>query len=288
MKETFPKNLDSISKFSKSNDLLNVNNNEKTLKSVLQIMEVLANWLIKSGIGYSEFVNHLRIIFYNQSIIELDNISQKKTDSSISLLSGLPRREISQLRHENNGHNLVSLNTLDTSISVPARVIGLWISRKIPSQIPFSNSNTSFENLVKEVSRERHPRSILEELKRLGVVNEDESRVILEINSFTPSPETDEVNKLFTSNVCDLISAGIENITTRNNKFIEQAIYADELTEKSIDTLKELSYDLWEIFSNKILLKAIECCKEDEGRKDATKRFKLGIYEYHEDVSSID
>ncbi|MFG0587040.1 hypothetical protein ACF8D3_03300 [Acinetobacter sp. YQ_14] len=249
-------------------------------------MEILAGWLIKCGIGYNEFSSSLRILFYNQAIKELESIPQKKTDSSISLLSGLPRRDVSMFRQQNDGHTTMSLYRRDTSVSVPARVIGLWLIKKLSYKIPFSNSSNSFENLVKEISLERHPRSILLELKRLGILFEEDDYVILNTNSFTPSPESSEINKIFTSNACDFLSAGIANVTKKENKFLEQAVYADELTDKSINILKEFSYQIWENASDKILSKAIECCKEDEGRKDATNRFKFGVYEYYENYQS--
>lgn len=275
--------IDLTSQLTQLTEFQKANSNEEILNNVMQIMDVLVKWMIKSGVGYNEFSSSLRILFYNQAIQELNNIAQKKTDSSISLLSGLTRRDVSAFRQENDGYKLIPVKLQDNSISVPARVIGLWINKKLPNRLPFSHADNSFENLVKEVSTERHPRSILLELKRLDLLVEEDDFVILNINSFTPSPESEEIKKIFISNARDLLTAGIDNIMTGKNKFLEQAVYADKLTEKSINELKCYSYKLWEEASQKILSKAIECCKQDEGRWDATKRFKLGIYEYYED-----
>ena len=55
-------------------------NAETTLEHVLNIMPKLIYWLIKSGVGYTEFSAALRPVFYNESIKELERIQQKKTD----------------------------------------------------------------------------------------------------------------------------------------------------------------------------------------------------------------
>jgi hypothetical protein len=78
--------------------------------------------------------------------------------------------------------------------------------------------------LVKQISTEKHPRSILLELKRIGLVVEDEDHVILQTNSFTPSPEMDEIKQLFTANIISHLAAGIHNVIEKDNKFLEQAL----------------------------------------------------------------
>lgn len=40
-------------------------------------MGELTHWLVKSGIGYSEFSNAIRPLFYNEAIKELEHLGQK-------------------------------------------------------------------------------------------------------------------------------------------------------------------------------------------------------------------
>lgn len=259
---------------------------ETTLEHVLKIMNELTKWLVKSGIGHSEFSAALRPIFYNEAIRELDLLNQKKTDSSLSLLSGLNRRDVSALRQENNNEYKLVENFIEsTPVSVPARVISMWVHQKLPLAIPLSSDDISFEKLVKQVSTEKHPRSILLELKRIGLVQEKDGEVILQSSSFTPSPEHDEIKQIFTDNIVDHLSAGIHNILQKDNEYLEQAIFADELTLKSIKKLRQSSMLMWEEMSKQLLSEAIECCKEDEGREDAKLNFRLGIYQFNDSTS---
>ncbi|MDO7410841.1 hypothetical protein Q5X48_03330 [Acinetobacter baumannii] len=263
-----------------SEDAMLAHDTEKTLEHVMSIMPELIYWLIKSGIGYNEFSTALKALFYNEAIKELDNIGQKKTDSAVSLLAGLNRRDVRNFCQTYGEYNLVNSFDQQLPISVPARVIGLWVGQKYPVQIPFHGEAMSFEGLVKQISSEKHPKSILLELKRLGVVQEENDQVILQNSSFTPDPEAEESKQLFVQNISDHLSAGISNLTEQKN-FLEQAIFADELTSESIEKLNQLSIDLWGIMSKAIVSAALDYCKKDEGLDEANKRFRLGIYQFY-------
>lgn len=264
-----------------SEDTILSHDTETTLEHVVSIMPQLIHWLIKSGIGYNEFSTALKALFYNEAIKELDVIKQKKTDSAISLLSGLNRRDVRSFCQLYGEYQLVNQFDLQLPISVPARVVGMWINQKLPQQIPFQGDQSSFESLVKQISSEKHPKSILLELKRLGIVIEDEDSIILQNSSFTPDPQADESKQLFTQNISDHLSAGISNLT-KNSNFLEQAIVADELSQESVEKLNQLSVDLWNLMSKAVISAAIDYCKLDENDSAANKRFRLGIYQYDE------
>lgn len=251
-----------------------------TLNHVLNIMDKLVEWLISSGVGHNDFTTALRKTFYNQAIKELEKIHQKKTDSLISLLSGLDRRDVRALRNKNGEHKIIENTVIENTISVPARVIGLWIHLNLPEKIPFSHESQSFEKLVKEISSEKHPRSILLELIRLGLVTEEENFVRFNSNSFTPSKKENEIKTIFSSNIQDHLSVGLKNLHSERDFFLEQAVFAEELSDESIKILKEYSNELWNEMSVRILNKAIDCSKNDHQKGDANKRFKLGVYQY--------
>jgi len=164
---------------------------------------------------------------------------------------------------------------------VPARVIGMWINQKLPLQLPFYGAENSFESLVKQISSDKHPKSILQELKRLGIVHEEDDQVIMQKSSFISSPQVDESKQLLSQNISDHLAAGISNLT-QNTNFLEQAVVADELSKESVEKLNQLSMDLWGMMAKAIMAAAIDYCKNDEGSSEANNRFRLGIYQYGE------
>lgn len=265
----------------KSEDTALSHESETTLEHVISIMPQLIHWLIKAGVGYSEFTTALKPIFYNEAIKELDHIDHKKTDSAVSLLSGLNRRDVRNFCQTYGEYSLINQFNSQLPISVPARVIGLWVNQRLPSKIPFYGSEPSFEHLVKLVSSEKHPKSILVELIRLGIVQQEGEAVVLKSLSYTPDSNVDEIEQLFTQNISDHLSAGINNLK-HNKDFLEQAVFADQLTQESVIKLNKLSSDLWGIMSKSILSAAIDYTKNDEGLPNANKRFRIGVYQYDE------
>ena len=105
--------------------------------------------------------------------------------------------------------------------------------------------------------------------------------MVLKSLSYTPDSNVDEIEQLFTQNISDHLSAGINNLK-HNKDFLEQAIFADELTQESVLKLNKLSSDLWGIMSKSILSAAIDYTKNDEGLPNANKRFRIGVYQYDE------
>ncbi|EOR03027.1 DUF6502 family protein [Acinetobacter genomosp. 15BJ] len=251
---------------------------ETTLDSIYPMMQHIARWLIHSGVGYTDFVAALKPIFYEQALVELERIKQNKTDSAVSLLSGLHRKDVSAFRQQ---ANQISNEAPNFAISVPARVIARWIALDLPHQIPVSGEENSFEALVKHISTEKHPRSILFELQRLGVVVQIDQEVVLQQHSFTPDNQMQESKALFSANLSDHLAAGIDNfISEKPFTHLEQAVHAEKLTAQSVEALRQLSIELWQDMAKQLLNAAIQHCDQDQEKDDAHYQFRFGVYQY--------
>lgn len=256
---------------------------ETTLESIFPMMQHIARWLIHSGVGYTDFVAALKPIFYQQALAELERIKQNKTDSAVSLLSGLHRKDVSAFRQQ---ANQASTEAPNFAISVPARVIARWIALDLPHQIPISGEKNSFEALVKHISTEKHPRSILFELQRLGVVEQIDQQVVLQQNSFTPDNQMQESKALFSANLSDHLAAGVDNfISEKPFTHLEQAVHAEKLTAASVEALRQLSIQLWQDMAKQLLNAAIQHCDQDQEKDDADYQFRFGVYQYDTQIT---
>src|SRR5690606_15309545 len=156
---------------------LPTNDADFNLQQVLQMMNHLSKWLIRSGVGYTDFTNALKPIFYQQALQEIKRIEGKPTISAISLLSGLHRKDVTtfkaQLREEET--------SFSNHLSIPARVLNTWIIENWPVEMAFFDiENPSFTVLSQQVSTEMHPRAILNELVRLGIVKQENDWIFLQ------------------------------------------------------------------------------------------------------------
>lgn len=111
------------------------------------------------------------------------------------------------------------------------------------------------------------------------MVHYDKQDVYLLVNSFTPSQVPDMNQEILSNNISHHLSAGLHNIINGDNAYLEQAIYADQLTDESIQLLKQLSLELWDDASKKLLTQALIYSNNDKENKDAHHEFVLGIYQ---------
>ncbi|MDO7413071.1 DUF6502 family protein [Acinetobacter baumannii] len=258
-------------------------NAETTLDSILPMMHQIARWLIHSGIGYTDFCASLKSVFYQQALAELERIQQNKTDSAVSLLSGLHRKDVSFFKQQAINSET---NTPHFAISVPARVVARWVALDLPNRIPITGEDHSFESLVKYISTEKHPRSILFELKRLGIVKQLDQHVVLQQNSFTPNNQMQESKALFSANLTDHLAAGIDNlIGEKSFTYLEQAMLAENLTAQSVESLRQLSIELWQDMAKKLLNRASQYCEQDRDKIEACNQFRFGVYQYNKEIN---
>ena len=254
----------------------------------LTMMEPLVAWLVHAGVGYTEFAAALKAVFFKQALHELQQINAKPTNSALSLLAGLHRQDVKALKDSLSSDEGLNQAKISSPVSVPARVVGHWVADNLPQEIPFIGEMPSFEALVRRVSQDLYPRAILNELKRLDIVDEIDDSVLLKQQAFIPKPGEQEAQSLFAANVADHLAAGVHNLTQpQQPSLIEQAIYANELSLQSVQALSEMSALLWRQIAEQILQEAIRLCEQDEGQQDALYRFRFGAYQFMQQEQAV-
>jgi len=67
---------------------------QPVLEQVLTMLQPLVVWLLRSGVGYTDLTAALKPVFLEAARTELTRIGGKQTDSAVSLLSGLHRKDV--------------------------------------------------------------------------------------------------------------------------------------------------------------------------------------------------
>lgn len=255
---------------------------EAVLAEVLAILEPLVTWLVRSGVGYAAFAAALKPVFLAQAEKELERLGRKRTDSALSLLSGLHRKDVRSL-----GEPALKV-TADNAAqgarwgkpSAANQVATRWISLGWPDSLPFSGPEPSFETLARLVSRDFHHRAVLDDLVRLGVAREQGGTVHLIRDAFTPSPGLAEARQLFAGSAVDHLAAGVQNLSGEpGRRFLEQSVFADGLSESSIQALQQLANQIWADALQRVVDEAVPLCERDQGVAPAH-RFRLGVFSY--------
>ena len=231
---------------------------EILLREALAIVAPLARALISHGVTYPVFAQALKSVFLQAARSELQRENRRTTDSALSLLSGVHRKDVRALASEAAGGAPDRLAPpRRANLSMAAQVFARWIRDPAfadpdgrPLTLPIrAATTTSFESLAKSVSKDFHARSVLDELLRLRLVEVDGDRVRPAAGQFTPAAGFAELAYYFGSNVRDHLSAGAANLNAVHDEqrppFLEHAMFADGLTEQSIAELHELARQIW-------------------------------------------
>jgi len=256
------------------------------LREAAVLMAPVALWLLRHGVSYPAFAELLKSVFIEAARGELQRAETKPTQSALSLLSGVHRKDVRDLGEATapaRPHRRPPLSS---------QVFTRWLHDPRyrgrdgkPRPLPRTGVGRSFETLCRELSNDVHPRSILDELLRLGQVGLEGERVVVLADSFVPSPRLDEMTALFSANAADHVAAAVANLTTAAPRFLEQSIYADGLTPQSVELLHTVARQAWGQAFQTVVGSARERVDVDKA-SDGELRMRFGVYFFSEPAPS--
>lgn len=263
--------------------IIPVDSAAETLLAESRIMLApLVQALIAQGVSYPQFSRTMKQVFLEVARTELRSRNQRETDSAVSILSGVHRKDVRALSGAAPEH-------MQPGLTLVSQIFTRWVTepayrdkRNRPRVLPRTGPKGSFESLATSVSTDVHPRTALEELVRLGVVTVTAERVHLNTSAFVPTRGFAETAALFSRNVADHIAAGAHNLerVTSGDKFLEQSVFAESLSAESAQQLAEVARALWADAFQKMVGRAQQKVDRDKGKPQSDRRIRFGVYFY--------
>lgn len=258
------------------------------IQAVQRLLRPLARLLMAFGIDYPAFINLTKGVFVDVAARDFPDDGTPLTDSRVSLLSGVHRREVKRLRDE-----MARQAPPPPTASMGAQIVAHWCgdprfqdNRRRPAPLPrlaHKGGEVSFENLVAGVSKDIRARAVLDEWLRLGVATVDaEDRVHLSESAFVPSRGLEEKSFFFGKNAADHLAAGTHNLLGGQPPMLDRCVYYDGLSAESLDALHALSRELAVAALQEVNRKAMELQQQDAGLRGETGRMTFGLYFYNE------
>ncbi len=261
------------------------------LTSVLRLLKPLARLLLSSGVTYPAFAAALKRVFLQAAQDELAARGMPVTDSALTLLSGVHRRDVRTLLRSEpmaTKANKAADAPARAQLSLASEVVTRWLhdtrfkgTRGRSRTLPRGADADSFDSLVASISSDVRPRAMLDELKRLGAAAEDEDgSVRLLAGSFAPRQGFEEMSWLFADNLHDHLAAASANLQGEAN-FLEQSVFVDEITEASAAQLQEAAVLAWKQAFKTVMAKAQARFDTDASEaepNDRNHRARFGVY----------
>lgn len=253
------------------------------LDAVLRVMKPAARLLLQNGVSYGALAHALKRVFLDAAQDELKARGMAQTDSAVSLLSGVHRRDVRTLLRSPVDEGTTEQRA---PLSMASEVAARWLSQRpwmgedgLPRPLPRGASPDSFDQLVTSISSDVRPRAMLDEMKRLGVVEEADDTVSLSAVGFAPRQGFEEMSRYFTDHLHDHLTAAARNLQGEAS-FLEQSISVDQIQESSAAELQRAAVAVWTQARPGFLALAQERFDADATQPVETPRFRarLGIY----------
>jgi hypothetical protein len=263
------------------------------LDRVLRVVRPLVRLLIRNGVPYQAFATALKRVFVDAARAELASRSMAQTDSAVTLLSGVHRRDVRNLGR--SGGKAAASQAPPMTFS--REVIAKWMTDprfvddtgtpRVLRRGPATDEGT-FDALVAGMSQDVRPRAVLDELVGLGVVLFDEEggevRIVGSGSGFAPRADFEELAATFARTLHDHAAAAAANLQGTDN-FLDQSLFVNEITEASAERLQKVSQQAWKKALGAVLKEANARFDEDAATRPASERkhrARFGVYFYSE------
>jgi len=252
-------------------------------------MRPLVRLAIGNGITYPVLADLVRDLFVDVALRDVLTDDKARTDSRVSLLTGIHRKEIRRQRTTALDHEAVP-----EVVTLTSQIIARWLGAApyvtelgTPIALPRSASEgePSFDALVESVTKDVRPRAVLDEWISQDVVRiDDNERVVLNVAAFIPRPGRDEQLFYFGRNLHDHIAAASANVSAAGKApFMDRSVHYDALPVAAAEKLEALGRDAAIRLLVEFNRTAMETADAHEPVVGPTRRVNLGIYLYAED-----
>jgi hypothetical protein len=246
--------------------------------------------LVARGITFPALTDLLRELYVNVAEYDFALAGKEQTDSRVSLLTGIHRKEVRRLRGAG-----APVSVVPAVVSRTSRIIARWIAdpaftdpqgHPLPLPRTAEGSASSFETLVSGITRDVRPRAVLDEWLDRGLAFTDaQDRIVLAEAAYVPRGDGAEGPQLyyFGRNLHDHIAAAVANIVGDRPRFLERAVHYDGLSKDLATKLEARAREIAMEALQQANREAHAACQTDPG---GDHRWNFGLYIYTEAAAS--
>lgn len=257
------------------------------LAAVRMLLRPLVHLLLSRQVTFPILAGLLKQLYIEVASDEFAIAGKRLTDSRINLLTGIHRKDVRRLREQPDD---LTPPKRPKAVSLGAEIVARWTDLREfqdeqgrPRALPRKAvaGETSFDDLVSSVSQDIRPRSVLDEWRRLGVVElDDRDRVVLNRDAFIPSRSFEEKAHSLGHTLHDHIAAGAHNLAEGEPAMLERSVYYSGLTDASVVELLALAEEQGMQALHAVNRKAMELQESDRDAPAAQHRMRLGVFAF--------
>jgi hypothetical protein len=260
--------------------------NAALMAALARLLAPLAQLVVAKGLPYAALDELLRSAVVTTAHAAHPGLPEHRRASRVSAATGLNRREVNRLlaQQTRRGQQAEPQRSPAAAVFTHWRGSPAYCTRAgAPRVLPRTGPAPSFESLAHEVTRDVHPRALLEELLRLNLAVHDAQRdtVALVKTNYVPRGDAQRMVAWLGANVGDHLAGAVANLVGDEPRHADQAIAGEGLSAQSLAQVRPVVHAHW-LRLYQELVPLLERLIEQDAKSSGTPtyRVRFGIYGY--------
>ena len=264
---------------------MNEDEEQALLAATRALMAPLARLLVARGVPFASAEECLKVAMVEAARDAHPDGLPHRLVSRISTATGINRREVTRLTR-------ADMPTTPQRSTV-AEIFARWCSARAyrdahgqPRTLPRQGDAPSFEALARSITQDVHPRSLLDELVRLGLATHDAGHdtVTLALADFVPAVDRARMLEFLANNVGDHLAAAVDNVLGPEPVHLERAVFAHGLSPQSIARAEAWVGVTWKRLVAELvpILESLIAQDDADPKREKNRRFRTGLYAFAE------
>jgi Family of unknown function (DUF6502) len=263
-----------------------------------KVLQPMANLWLAKGLSIQALEERMRTAFVQSAVASLGSQQPQRMNSRISASTGLTRREVARIQAQSEVPAQLHSKIRPSSAT---EIFTRWVSDAAfcdvdgqPMVLPRladesdAPDTASFERLAQSVTQDVHPRSLLDELCRLGLAAWDVDADTVELlkTAFVPRGDWSRMTSFLGDNLGDHMRAASANVLGSGKEHMDQAIFADELSVQSLQAFRDMMAEHWKRTLTDLVPKLEKMISDDkEAGRIQNQRVRIGLYTWSQPMS---
>jgi hypothetical protein len=266
-----------------------------------KVMRPLADLCLAKGLSIQLMEERLRVAFVESAVDSLGKQSMQRLHSRISASTGITRREVARIQALSDGSDpALTKTSRKTRPASATELFTRWVTDPalrdadgrpmvLPRLARLGEADApSFERLAQSVTQDVHPRSLLDELCRLGLAlwDTESDQVLLTKSAFVPRGDWARMTAFLADNVGDHLRAASANVLGSGKEHMEQAIFADELSVQSLQAFRDMMAAQWQQMLDSLVPQLEQLIADDkQAGHIQNQRVRIGLYTWSQPMA---
>ncbi len=260
------------------------------LDALRELLVPLAQLAVARGVPHAPVDEMLRAAFVAAAHAAHPTLPEHRRVSRVSAATGINRREVMRLGAQAGAPPAPVKSHASEAFAHWTTHPDFTDKRGRPRRLPRvapDEATPSFDSLARAVTRDMHPRSLLEELLRLGLATVDAKHDTVELvrDAFVPKGDEARMLGFLAANVGDHLSAAVSNVLADVERpaHFEQAMFASGLSEQSLVALRSAITAQWRRLTAELVPQLEQMIAADAAAGAAAaadQRIRIGLFTY--------